>query len=155
MSLMYYEDFKIEDEFISPSRTVTDSDISLFAGLTADYNPLHTNDVFAKKTVFGSRIAHGLLGASIAVGLWCRLGLVDGTALAFLETSWKFKNAIKLGDTIFAKIKLGDKRMTKSPDKGIIFLDFAVMNQENTVVQEGKMTLMVKARGTATSGQDC
>jgi len=146
MSVMYYEDFRIEDEFISPSRTVTDSDISLFAGLTADYNPLHTNDLFAKKTIFGSRIAHGLLGASIAVGLWCRLGLVDGTALAFLETSWKFKNAIKLGDTIFCKIKLSEKRMTKDKRKGIIFLNFEVMNQNDCVVQEGKMTLMVKTK---------
>jgi len=147
MAAMYYEDFNIGDEFISPQRTITETDISIFAGLTADYNPLHTNDIFARKTVFGTRIAHGLLGASIAVGLWCRLGLVDGTALAFLETSWKFKNAIKLGDTIVNNISIEEKRLTKSADKGILFLIFNVKNQDETIVQEGKMTLMVKAKG--------
>ena len=147
MAAMFYEDFNIGDEFISPQRTITETDISIFAGLTADYNPLHTNDIFAGKTVFGKRIAHGLLGASIAVGLWCRLGLVDGTAVAFLETNWKFVNAIKLGDTIVNFIKIDDKRLTKSGNKGILFLNFTVKNQNEIVVQEGKMTLMVQAKG--------
>lgn len=146
MATMYYEDFNIGDEFVSPQRTVTETDISIFAGLTADYNPLHTNEIFAQNTVFKSRIAHGLLGASIAVGLWCRLGLVDGTAVAFLETNWKFVNAIKLGDTIVNQIKIENKRMTSKPENGILFLNFTVKNQDEQIVQEGKMTLMVKTK---------
>jgi len=142
----YYEDFNIGDEFLSPARTVTETDVSTFAGLTADYNSLHTDEEFCKNTIFGGRIAHGLLGASIAVGLWCRLGLVDGTALAFLETQWKFVGAIKLADTIHCKITVTDKKLTSKPDKGIIFLKLDVHNQETKLVQEGTVTLMVKAK---------
>ena len=61
----YYEDFSIGDEFTSPGRTVTETDVSVFAGLSGDYNPLHTDEEFAKETIFGTRIAHGLLGLSM------------------------------------------------------------------------------------------
>jgi len=142
---MYFEDFNIGDEFITASRTVTDTDIILFAGLTGDNNPLHTDDEFTKSTVFGGRIAHGLLGASLAVGLWCRLGFVDGTALAFLETRWKFMGPVKLGDTIHARLKIANKRYTSKKGSGIIFINFDVRNQHDQKVQEGEISLMVKA----------
>lgn len=142
----YYDDFNIGDEFVSPSRTVTETDITLFASLTGDNNPLHTDEVFAKETPFQTRIAHGLLGASIAVGLWCRLGLVDGTALAFLSTSWDFVGPIKLGDTIHAKLKLKNKRETSKKDRGIIYVEFDVRNQDDITVQNGEIVLLVKSR---------
>jgi len=143
MACKYYDEFQIGEVFTSPARTITEYDITQFAGNTADYNPLHTNEEWAKKTQFGGRIAHGMLGASIGIGLWCRLGLMDGSALAFLGTSWDFKNAIMIGDTIYSKITVGDMRMTSKPGRGIIFLDFEIINQKGEVCQVGQMKLMV------------
>lgn len=143
---LYFEEFNVGDEYITQRRTVTESDITLFAGMTGDNNPLHTDQVFAQKTQFEGRIAHGLLGASIAVGLWCRLGLVDGTALAFLSTQWKFVNPVKLGDTIYARLNISDKRETSKKGRGIITIKFDVRNQDETQVQDGEMLLMVAAK---------
>jgi acyl dehydratase len=142
----YFEDFNIKDEFVTSRRTVTETDIIMFAALTGDNNPLHTDQVFAQETQFGGRIAHGLLGASIAVGLWCRLGLVDGTALAFLSTQWKFVNPVKLGDTIHAKLTITNKKETSKQGRGIIFIHFNVQNQDGVQVQDGEMVLMVAAK---------
>ena len=143
---LFFEDFTVGDEFFTQRRTVTEADVIQFAGMTGDNNPLHTDEVFAKSTQFGGRIAHGLLGASIAVGLWCRLGLVDGTALAFLSTQWKFVHPVKLGDTVHARLKITDKRETSKKGRGIIFIRFDVRNQEDQQVQDGEMTLMVAAK---------
>ncbi len=143
---IFYEEFKVGDVFVSPGRTITEGDITQFAAYTADNNPLHTNEEFAKQTVFGGRIAHGMLGASMAIGLWCRLGLMDGSALAFLGTSWEFVGAIKVGDTITSHITMANKRMTKKPGVGIIFLEFDVKNQKGETVQTGTMKLMTACK---------
>ncbi len=143
MNVRYYDEFNIGDVFTSPTRTITEFDLIQFAGNTGDNNPLHTDEEAAKKTIFGTRIAHGMLGASIGIGLWCRLGLMDGSALAFLGTNWDFKNAIKIGDTIHSVITVGEKRETKTPGRGIITLDFEIKNQKGEVCQVGQMKLMV------------
>ena len=84
---MYFEEFEIGSEVFSPGRTISEADIVNFAGLSGDYNQLHTDAEFAKGTPFGKRIAHGLLVLSIASGLAARLGFIEGTALAFREQS--------------------------------------------------------------------
>lgn len=146
MGALYFDDFEIGQEFTSPRRTVTETDIVTFAGMTGDNNPLHTDETFAQETQFQARIAHGLLGASIAVGLWCRLGLVDGTAVAVLEAHWKFIKPIILGDTIHAQLKIISKRMTSKRNCGIMVVGFDVRNQHDVNVQNGEFMLMVKTK---------
>lgn len=146
MPPFYYDDFKEGQTFTTPSRTVTETDVVLFASLTGDNNPLHTDEEAAKETRFEGRIAHGLLGASLAVGLWCRLGLVDGTALAFLETHWKFVGPIKLQDTITALLTVKSKRQTSKPEAGIVVIDFLVQNQAQLPLLKGSITLLVKTK---------
>src|SRR3990172_401500 len=109
---LYFEDLRIGDQFVSPGRTITEADVTLFAGLSGDYNPLHTDEEFAKQTPFGRRIAHGLLGLSMAVGLASRLGLFDGTGIGFLGLEWSFVGPIFLGDTIRARFAVEEKRPT-------------------------------------------
>jgi acyl dehydratase len=142
----YFEDFEVGEEYISPARTVTESDVVLFAGLTGDYNPLHTDEEFAKGTVFKKRIAHGLLGLSIVSGLVMRLGVFDGTIIAFLGLDWKFTGPIFIGDTIHFRMKIAEKRETSKPDRGILIREVSLINQRDEVVQKGTMTIMMKRK---------
>ena len=88
----YYEEFEIGEEFESPGRTVTEADLVMYAGLSGDYNQLHTDEEYSKKyNIYKTRIVHGLYGLSIAEGLKSRVGIFEGTSLASLEWSWKFK----------------------------------------------------------------
>lgn len=144
---LYFEDLHLGDEFLSPARTVTEADVTLFAGLTGDHNPLHTDEEFAKRTPFGRRIAHGLLGLSMAVGLASRLGLFDGTGIGFLGLEWSFVAPIFLGDTIRVRFSVEQKRATKKPDRGVLVLATEVLNQRGEVVQRGKRTYLVRSRG--------
>lgn len=143
---LYFEDFNVGDRFTTQRRTVTESDVMTFAGLSGDYNPLHTDAVGAKETMFGERIAHGLLGLSIVTGLGAQLGIFEGTAMALLNINWNFKKPMFFGDTIHAVIHVQDKRETSKPDRGILVRRIELQNQDNAVLQEGTMTLMVKRR---------
>ena len=92
---LYFEEFSVGDSIRSSSRTITETDIVNFAGLTGDWNQLHTDAEFAAQTPYKARIAHGALGLSIATGLVTRLGVVEGTAIAFRGIEeWKFSRPI-------------------------------------------------------------
>ena len=137
------------DEYTSPSRTVTEADVVNFAGLSGDYNELHTSEEFGKSTMFGTRIAHGLLGLSIASGLFTRTELCQQTArnlIAFLVLEWRFKGPIKIGDTVTVKVRIIDKKETKNPDRGVFVLKRELYNQRREIVQEGETPLMIKRR---------
>ncbi len=105
-----FDEFEIGQRFVTPGRTITEADIGGFAGLTGDYNPVHTDETFAAATDFGSRIAHGPMGIGIAFGLASRLDLIDGTVVALLGITWDFKAPMRPGDTIRALIGVTGKR---------------------------------------------
>jgi acyl dehydratase len=142
----YFEEIEVGTEYVSPGRTVTEADIVAFAGLSGDYNVLHTDAEFMRTSIFGERIAHGLLGLSIASGLGTRAMTRPFATLAFLGLRWRSKGPIKIGDTIKVRIKVTDKRETSKPDRGIVTLDRAVTNQRGEVVQEGETDIMVERR---------
>jgi acyl dehydratase len=141
----FFDDIAVGEEYESPGRTVTESDIVLFAGLSGDYNVLHTDAEFMKKSVFGERIAHGLLGLAIQAGLFTRATLPYAT-LAFLGLRWKFKAPIKIGDTIRLRARVLSKKENSQGDRGVITLERTVLNQRDEVVQEGETDLMVERR---------
>ena len=90
---MWFEEFEAGQQVITPARTITESDIVSFAGLSGDYNQIHTDAEFARTTPFGQRVAHGILGLAIASGLAMRTGVLEGTVIAFREiNNWKFTN---------------------------------------------------------------
>ena len=124
---------------------MTETDIVLFAGLSGDYNVLHTDAEFMKKSIFGERIAHGLLGLAIQSGLFYRTGRVFAT-LAFVGLKWKFKGPIKIGDTIRLRTRVASKRETGKTDRGLVVVERTVLNQRDEVVQEGETELMVERR---------
>lgn len=143
-SYLYLSEFHVGDKFTTLSRTVTETDVVLFAGITGDNNPIHTDEHYASTLPFGTRIAHGLLGAGIATGLWGRMGLVDGSAIAALSTEWSFVGAIKIGDTIHCEIEVAEAKRSKSkPDRGILNLKYTILNQDDKVCQTGSMATML------------
>src|SRR5205814_6575185 len=101
----YFDDIQVGEEYESPGRTVTETDIVLFAGLSGDYNVLHTDAEFMKTSLFGERIAHGLLGLAIQSGLFSRATQAYAT-IAFVGLRWKFKSPIKIGDTIHLQARV-------------------------------------------------
>ena len=143
---LYLEDFVIDQTLTTHGRTVGEADVSLFAGLAGDFNPLHVDEEFAAKSEFGTRIAHGPLVLSMAIGLMAQLNLIDGTAIALLDLKWEFKGPVKLGDTIRARVTPVEKRATRKPGRGVLVLRFAVENQRGETVQTGTITLLMKMR---------
>ncbi len=108
-SRRFFDEIEIGEEYESPGRTVTETDIVIFAGLSGDYNVLHTDAEFMKGSIFGERIAHGLLGLAIQAGLFSRATPPYATT-AFTGLRWKFKGPIKIGDTIRVRAKVVAKR---------------------------------------------
>jgi acyl dehydratase len=142
----YFEDIQVGDEYVSPGRTVTEADIVAFAGLSGDYNVLHTDAEFMKTSIFGERIAHGLLGLAISSGLGTRAVPRPFASLAFLGLRWRFKGPIKIGDTIKVRLRISDKRETSKADRGIVTVQRQVLNQRGELVQEGDTELMIERR---------
>ncbi len=143
---LYFEEIDEGLEMTSPGRTVTETDIVQFAGLSGDYNQLHTNAEYGRDTMFGQRIAHGLLGLSIASGLAMRLGIIEDTAIAFMGLEWKFKRPVFIGDTIALNVKVLRKREMRRLGGGIVVLGLTVVNQAGEATQEGEWTMLVKGR---------
>lgn len=144
---LYWEEWEVDAEFVSPARTVTEADIVAFAGLSGDYNPLHIDEEYCRNTVFGSRIAHGPLVYAIAAGLLFQLHLYDDTLIAFLGfDSLKFTKPVKPGDTIHARIKVLEKRETSRPERGVMKRQLQVLNQRGEVVQDGIQTFLLKRK---------
>lgn len=136
-----FPEFKVGDKLTSPSITVTESHISLFAGLSGDFNPLHTNEEFAKSLPFGGRIAHGMLTISMQSGF---IGmLLAGTAIAFLEAEYKFKAPVKINDTIHTELEVVETKPVEKYDGGIVKLEMEIKNQRDESVVEGYATVMV------------
>ena len=139
----YFEEIEVGDSFESVGRTVTETDVVLFAGLSGDYNQLHTDVEFAKETRFGERIAHGLLVLSIASGLAARLGFIEGTVQAFMGLEWKFRAPVLIGDTVRARFEVRRKRPMPRLEGGFVFLDVVILNQRDEVVQKGTWTALL------------
>jgi acyl dehydratase len=147
-----FEAFEPGATFVTPRRTITEADIVQFAGLTADYNPLHTDEIFAAGTSFGGRIAHGPMLVGMAFGLASRAGLFDGTVLGLLDITWSFTGPVRSQDTVHVRVTVTGKRPTRKPERGIVDLRLEIVNQRDEVVQTGTAAVLIAAAGHR--GQD-
>lgn len=144
---MYLEDFKVGQTYTSPARTITEADVVAFAGLSGDYNPIHTDVEFAANSQFKQRIAHGMLGLSILTGLGSRSGILDGSAIAFLGIEeWKFAAPVFFGDTVHVRMTVVDVRPSSKPGAGVLKRKMELVNQKDQVVQSGTFVTMVRAK---------
>jgi 3-hydroxybutyryl-CoA dehydratase len=146
---IYFEEFKVGMELETRGRTVTEADIVNFAGLSGDFNPMHTNAVYAAGTQFEQRVAHGLLVLGMASGLSYQMGFLEGTAIAFTDLEWKFRAPVFIGDTIRVRVKVTKMREVKQAQGGLVWFDVQVLNQEDKVTQKGQWTMLVASKPDA------
>ena len=147
MAGLFFEEFTLGQVVKTLSRTVSEDAIFNFAGLTGDYNQIHTDAEFAKTTQFGQRVAHGLLGLSIATGLIMRTGFLEGTVLAFREIQdWKFVKPIFIGDTIHALLTVAEMKPLPRIGAGALIASIEVRNQTDEVLQKGILNLLMLSK---------
>jgi acyl dehydratase len=143
---LYFEEFEIGAKYVSQGRTVTEGDVVAFAGLSGDYNPLHTDARFAATTPFGERIAHGMLTVAMSTGMSNWTGIFAGTTIALVEQNIKYTGAVKFGDTVHLEMEVTEKKETSKSDRGIINIAAKMLNDAEQVVVEMKWTLMMKRK---------
>ena len=146
---LYFEEFEVGQRLVTRGRTITDSDLVQFAGLTGDFNPMHTDAEYMKGSMFGQRIAHGLLSLSYAMGQAYQLGVLERTVLAFREIDMKFSATVFIGDTIRAELTVLEKTEARRLGGGLVKFEMRILNQEGKVVQKGNISLLMAARPQA------
>lgn len=131
-----YEQIQIGESF-SVTKGISEADIANFAGVIGDFNPVHFDYEYVKTTMFGQRLAHGMLTASfISTAIGCGL---PGKGALYLSQEIKFVKPVFIGDTITARVEVLDKNDTKRQ----IILKTTVKNQHGAVVVDGKAIIMV------------
>lgn len=152
MDAFYFEDFTSDLEVVTPERGITQDDVMAFAELSGDWNPLHTDPEFARRSPMGQPAAHGLLGISIATGLSAKAGHLNGTALGFLGMEqWTFHAPIFFGDRIRLRWTVIDTRLASSGKAGVVKRRMEIINQDGVVVQSGIFLTLVRSRAAAAS----
>ena len=143
---LHFEAFEVGQTIVTAGRTITEADIVTFAGLSGDFNQIHTDATYSANYMFGQRIAHGLLVQSIATGLAVRTGVIEGTVLAFRELSAKFSRPTFIGDTIHVEIEITEKKELPRLGGGNITMKYNVINQDGKVIQRGDWIMLVKSK---------
>jgi acyl dehydratase len=143
----YFDQFSAGQKITSPGRTVTESDIVSFAGLSGDYNQIHVDAEYSKSSPFGQRIAHGLLGLAIASGLAVQTGVMEGTVVAFREiTEWKFVKPVFIGDTIHVEMEVLETKEIRRIGAGAVIISMNVLNQHGVTVMKGIWNTLIALR---------
>jgi acyl dehydratase len=148
---LYLEDYELGEVFISPGRTITEADVVLFASLTGDWHPLHTDATYARTTVFGERIAHGMLTMSIGMVLVLRLGPNIYLPKHFIAMTGidalRFTAPVKFGDTIHSVNRVAGLDV-KDARRGVLQYESEIVNQdEKTVVRWTSRMLVARRPG--------
>lgn len=142
---LHFDEFEVGDAVESVGRTITETDIVNFAALSGDWNLIHSDAEYARTSLFGQRVAHGLLVLSIASGLAVRLGFMEDTVLAFRGLEWKFSMGVFAGDTIRLRVTVDAKKPMPRLGGGLVNFKLEVLNQRNEVVQRGTWEMLCKA----------
>ena len=147
--LVYFEDLTEGERHETATRTVTETDVVNFAGLSGDYNRLHFDAEFAAYAPFGERVAHGLLVLSIASGLCTRLPLSEAmqeNILGLLDLQCRWPGPTRLGDTIHVVLTVTDAAPTLSHGRGVVTMTRDVVNQRGETVMASTWKLLVRRR---------
>lgn len=134
MSAPPFEAFTAGAIFQSRSRTITETDVVNFAGLSGDYMELHVSEAIAAKRGYGRRIAHGALVFSISTGLCAQMNLLNDIVTAFAGVEHlRFIHPVFIGDTVTVTKRVIERRELDG-DQGLLRFDTRVVNQDGTQV---------------------
>ena len=142
---LYFEEFEEGRSFRTEPRRVTVEDIEAFAAVSGDRNPLHLDEAYAAASVFGRRVAHGILGLAMVTGLLNAAGLTRGTLVAFLGLTWDFVAPLYPDTEVVAALRVKARRSTSSPERGLVVLR-AELEAGGQVLQRGDLKLLVRKR---------
>ncbi|MEO6709695.1 MAG: MaoC/PaaZ C-terminal domain-containing protein [Planctomycetota bacterium] len=150
-----FDDLRLGDTFVSPSRTLDQGHVVSFAELSGDSNPVHLDEAFARGTLFRGRIAHGLLIQSIASGLAWQTGVFRGTIVALAEMTMRFEAPVRPGDTIRVELSVLAKDPSPGPRRGHVRWRTRVQNQNDETVIDGEwLTLLHRTRAPRRNGEE-
>ncbi|MCW2853243.1 MAG: MaoC domain protein dehydratase [Nocardioides sp.] len=151
VEVRYWDDVEVGESHTTPSRTIAETDLVMFASLTGDFMKFHIDEESAKETIYGGRIAHGLMGLAYMQGMktWVHTGIASMGSLGW---TIDFRHPIRIGDTITATFTVASKRATRKPDRGILFVDCKLFNQAGVLLQEGEHRRMVRRRPVGEGG---
>jgi 3-hydroxybutyryl-CoA dehydratase len=142
----WYDDVRIGERF-GTSITVTETHLVLGSGMFGDFNPLHVDEEFSKKSMFGGRILHGPFTSALVsapVGMF-----FSGTAIAYLEHACRFKAPVRPGDTLKTEWTVTAKIDKPKHNGGICVLTCVSTNQKNEVVVEADGKILVRSRAAS------
>ncbi len=142
----YFDAVEVGETFTSRGRTITETDIVMFAALTGDWYPLHTDETFAAQTPFGRRIAHGLLTLSVGMGL---IPLEPGPVIAFYGIEkLRFTAPVFIGDTVHTELKVLDKQ-ERNEDEGVLTVRMRVVKQDGRAALIGTLKVLMARKPSA------
>jgi acyl dehydratase len=149
---LHFEDLHVGDRWLSRARTITETDIVSFAALTGDFDPLHVDHEYARRSPFGRPIAHGLLGLSFLAGLSSNAPAVRTSALLLIR-DWEFLQPAFVGDTVHVVTEVTGLQLT-SRRHGRVTWVRQLVNQKGDVVQKGVLETLVQTRAGDASRRD-
>jgi 3-hydroxybutyryl-CoA dehydratase len=142
----WFSEFEVGQVFESGGRTVTEGDVSSFAGLSGDFNPLHVDASFAAKTPFGQRVAHGMLAVAISTGQGQWTGIFEGTTLALAGQTIEYKAPVFFGDTIRLRLTVSSTKASSKPGRGTVVFRAEILKQDDTLAVDGTWTVLFADR---------
>ncbi|MCP4763750.1 MAG: MaoC family dehydratase [archaeon] len=135
-----YDDIKVNDT-ASVTKTITQADVTLFAGITGDFNPLHVNEEFAKKSMFGRRVVHGCISSGLISTV---LGMkLPGPGALYGSQNSIFKKPVFIGDTLTATATVIEKFLKKNGELKFLRITTQVFNQDDALVTDGEAIMLV------------
>jgi acyl dehydratase len=144
---LYYEEFSTEQTHATSRRTVTETDVATFTTLCGFFEPIFMDQEYVEKeTPYGRRIAPAALTFSIAEGLSILSGIIHKTGMALLGVDIRVLGPVFVGDTLSVEIRVGKKRSTQKPDRGIVQFRHRVLNQRGEGVMQYTVERMIKRK---------
>jgi acyl dehydratase len=141
---LYFEEFEVGQNVSTAGRTITEADVVNFAGVSADFNSIHTDIAYSEASFFEQRVAHGLLVMSVASGLAMRTGLMEGTVIAWRDIrDWRFSQPVFIGDTIHVDLEVVETKPMPRLGGGQVNMGVKILNQDDKMVMKGHWGMLV------------
>lgn len=141
---LYFEEFEVGQKMSTVGRTITEADLVNFAGVSADFNSIHTDIAYSTESFFEQRVAHGLLVLSVASGLAMRTGLLEGTVIAWRDIKdWRFSQPVFIGDTVHVELEVLETKAMPRLGGGQVNLSVKILKQDDKIAMKGNWGMLV------------